>query len=754
MMKHKSIAVFLGLILAGCSGVMTAPENGGGQRDGSAGNLTVRIGYSPFAGRTAYPTHDGATPLDYTLEFAWTGGGDLSPTHDPVSVSPGIPASLRLETGSWNITAKAMAEGVEKANGSAAVTVTESGNAIVAITLSPAAGAPATGTLGYTLYFPVGATGSLNIADADGSPVGSPVSSFDSGTEGTIPNLNPGSYLVTVTLTGGGKTAGRTEAAHIVAGLTTKVAYNFYEDLASAPKPVASVEELEKIGVDGAWPLSGSYALTQDITLTGWVPLGSTANPFSGSFDGGGNTITINSFDATALEDDLYIGIFAAVQGIPENKARVKNLNIASSVSIAAMSTTIGQGIGLASGYAEDAVISGVNLSGSLSIAEATKVIFAGGIVGDMRTGAELRDCGSAMALSAASSGTGTLTADPPYAGATTAIGGLAGFLLTSADGSKYGEGKDALIKDCANSGDITVNYASTNTLVGGIAGGWMTANTDPYLGRIEDCVYTGDLSSTMGVSRSGGIAGAIGGNGGNAANGANTSRILQCRTVGNIKGTSRTGGIVGIATYGALIERCSSDVTMEKVSLAGASYICGIAGTLAQGARISDCWSDGSIEGDAYAAGIGGFETGGGAIQRCYSRAAVAVTGSPTTWAVGGICAGLPNVINVTLCVALNNSIVSPAVALASNTRGRVKRIAASLSGTLSATAAVMNYAPDFPVAGPISGWVYDSVRDGTILEDDPPEQWLYEVTLGWDFDEVWVMGGDGYPRLRGVDN
>jgi hypothetical protein len=49
---------------------------------------------------------------------------------------------------------------------------------------------------------------------------------------------------------------------------------------------------------------------------------------------------------------------------------------------------------------------------------------------------------------------------------------------------------------------------------------------------------------------------------------------------------------------------------------------------------------------------------------------------------------------------------------------------------------------------------WVYPtSDSRGTALEDEKPEQWFYEVTYGWDFDKFWVMGGDGYPRLRGVD-
>jgi hypothetical protein len=353
-MKHTIIAVFAGglLMLAGCSGILTGPENGKGPRDGAAGNLTVRIGYAISSGRTAYPSHneDGSAALDYALSFAWAGGEDAAPAHDPVSIKPGTPVSLRLETGDWTITAKAMAEGIEKASGSKAVTIVEGGNADVAITLSPAADAPVTGTLGYTLYFPAGITGSaLSLKDKDGNTVGSPVTTFVSGTEEAI-TLPPGSYLVTVSLSDGAETAGRAEAIHIVAGLATKVAYNFYEDFASAPTPVSSVADLENIGADSN-SLAGRYVLTQDISLTDWVPLGSTIDPFAGSLDGGGHTITINSFDAAAIEDNQYIGIFAAVKGIPEHKARVHNLTIASSVEIAALSTTKGQGIGLASDF-------------------------------------------------------------------------------------------------------------------------------------------------------------------------------------------------------------------------------------------------------------------------------------------------------------------------------------------------------------------------------------------------------------------
>jgi hypothetical protein len=150
------------------------------------------------------------------------------------------------------------------------------------------------------------------------------------------------------------------------------------------------------------------------------------------------------------------------------------------------------------------------------------------------------------------------------------------------------------------------------------------------------------------------------------------------------------------------------------------------------------------------------GFGTDG-TIEKCYSKADVSVT-TANTLRVGGICAASASGRSgktVTLCVALNNTISTPALTGTLTSR-YVRRI---FGGILTATGATiaMNYAPAIPLTGPVlsaTGWTYDAQRDGTLLEEDPPEQWLYEVTLGWDFDEVWIMDSDGYPRLRGVDS
>ena len=63
---------------------------------------------------------------------------------------------------------------------------------------------------------------------------------------------------------------------------------------------IASIEDLQKIGNDEAYPLDGDYVLTQDIDASetvdwnggeGFEPIGSEDTPFTGVFDGRGHVI-------------------------------------------------------------------------------------------------------------------------------------------------------------------------------------------------------------------------------------------------------------------------------------------------------------------------------------------------------------------------------------------------------------------------------------------------------------------------------
>lgn len=89
---------------------------------------------------------------------------------------------------------------------------------------------------------------------------------------------------------------------------------------------IRTAEELAAIGTDKE-TLSGSYILKNDLTLDDWVSIGWMTHDgemgFSGTFDGNGHTITINSFGPEM--DNRSVGLFGVIDG----KGEVKNLRVA-----------------------------------------------------------------------------------------------------------------------------------------------------------------------------------------------------------------------------------------------------------------------------------------------------------------------------------------------------------------------------------------------------------------------------------------
>ena len=110
---------------------------------------------------------------------------------------------------------------------------------------------------------------------------------------------------------------------------------------------IATVEDLQKIGADEAYPLTGSYVLVNDIDMSGvndWVPIGmqtghafsgagKTLTNFSGTFDGQKHAIknltyTFNgAYAGVFTEDELTGGIFGRISGTVKN-LELRNLTI------------------------------------------------------------------------------------------------------------------------------------------------------------------------------------------------------------------------------------------------------------------------------------------------------------------------------------------------------------------------------------------------------------------------------------------
>lgn len=97
--------------------------------------------------------------------------------------------------------------------------------------------------------------------------------------------------------------------------------------LRGLPTPIASVDELRKIGTDADYPLNGSYILTANIDCgtSNWTPIGTQSNGFTGVFDGNGFTVTYQIVNSS----NECTGLFGAIGagGI------VKNLNVAGTLT-------------------------------------------------------------------------------------------------------------------------------------------------------------------------------------------------------------------------------------------------------------------------------------------------------------------------------------------------------------------------------------------------------------------------------------
>jgi hypothetical protein len=132
------------------------------------------------------------------------------------------------------------------------------------------------------------------------------------------------------------------------------------------PVVITTVAQLAAIG--NTLPSDGAYELGANLTLTGWTPIcapGSRLGPFTGTFDGQGNTITVNSFSLGAVNSE-FLGIFAVIGG-KEGAPSVSNLDV--ELSIVSV-TTSAQYVGGVAGYVRDAAFSNINVTGDLDVTQ------------------------------------------------------------------------------------------------------------------------------------------------------------------------------------------------------------------------------------------------------------------------------------------------------------------------------------------------------------------------------------------------
>lgn len=251
--------------------------------------------------------------------------------------------------------------------------------------------------------------------------------------------------------------------------------------------------------------------LTSNIALTGeWTPIGTMENPFAGTFDGQGYTVSGMSITGNASDT----GFFLATNG-----ATVQNLTVSGSIDVtgqnaaggivvlALADTTINNchsavqiranvaggfnAGGIAGRIGSNVKIGGCSNSGEINVTvtsnnEDGDELYVGGITGIiLGSGSFVKSCASAGALTAS-----TLGSD----GNTVYLGGIIGHLMASGDAS---------VINCYSAGTLNAN-ASGSTAAGGIAG--LNFN-----GAIINCYHSGLIASTAGSGKTNSVGGIVG---------------------------------------------------------------------------------------------------------------------------------------------------------------------------------------------------------------------------------------------------
>ena len=310
-----------------------------------------------------------------------------------------------------------------------------------------------------------------------------------------------------------------------------------------APHQIATPAQLQLVKTDSSvW--ADAFVLTADIPLAGctWdAGIGTSANPFSGSFDGAGFAITDLTValtgDFTGDQVGGAVGVFGVVSG-----ATVRDLHVAATVSASISGAQAWAG-GIV-GSAVGATLTDLTFAGSVSATSTSSHPSAGGIIGQARD-TLLARVGATASVTATPRGrtnaggiagvlredgvspitarledawsTGVVTADGD---AQSTAGGLVG--LTAASVEIARSVSDARViaaaADEPAAGGLvgystaTITDSSSRSVVtsaklaGGLIGWAAQSANDP--GTVERSYFAGTVSETWGFDAAGGIVG------------------------------------------------------------------------------------------------------------------------------------------------------------------------------------------------------------------------------------------------------
>jgi hypothetical protein len=251
--------------------------------------------------------------------------------------------------------------------------------------------------------------------------------------------------------------------------------------------------------VDG-WTLSAHYRQTQNIALTpGWTPIGTDANRFTGTFNGGGFTISNLVFTPTAFGQGMF--------GVIGEGGRVENL-ILTGVNITSPFNRIGSIAGDNYG-----TISSCRAEGSISAVGSVGNF--GGIAGENRGTGRVEYSSSHVTVTSTAAGAGGIAGNNigtiAFSYATGNVTSTAGDNVGGIAGGNQGTINNVFASGAVSGGDnvggIAGSPGSSSTTTNSVALNPSVVGTGTLVGRITGSVTgtrTNNHAVTMTVTSGG----------------------------------------------------------------------------------------------------------------------------------------------------------------------------------------------------------------------------------------------------------
>ncbi len=318
--------------------------------------------------------------------------------------------------------------------------------------------------------------------------------------------------------------------------------------------------------------LLSTFGLANDIDASGtsnwnsgagFIPVGNSSTPFSGSFNGNNYTISDLFINLPTTND---VGLFGYTSGATIENVGLLNANITGEYHVGDLVGYSNNSSSIANSYATGSV-SGID--------------GVGGLVGYNYNSSSIDNSYATGSVS----GTGN-------------VGGLVGYNYSSSIANSYATG------NVSGSGDVggLVGYNGKSSIDNSYATGSVSGNG--Y--QIGGLVGYNDSSSSIANSYANGTV-----NGGYQVGGLvglnyNSSSIDNSYATGSVSGSSYVGGLVGFNGNSSSI-----DHSYATGSVSGSSYVGGLVGYNTNSSSIDNSYATGSVSGSNNVGGLIGYDDG-----------------------------------------------------------------------------------------------------------------------------------------------